>query len=341
MKLRFGIIAVAALLIVPALLAQGKNQFLYGDNSASAGHGEAYENMQQIIERFGVNNAVMLLVHNGDAESEIALADQLQADPHISRVTALATIADSAVAREFLPRSVVENFTSQRYSRMIVYLKTDGETQESFDAVAAIRAAAQKFYPGAWFAAGKATSLADIKDTVMVDSRIVTAVSLLAVGLILLITFRSFSIPLILLLVIQTSVWINMAIPYFSNFKMAYLGYLIVSSLQLGCTIDYGILLSNRYREFRRISTPREAALSAVKAAGPSILISALILATAGFGFGAVSQVDSISQLGELIGRGALISGALTIVLLPSLMAALDKLIAKTTLKNRNGVLES
>ena len=342
MKARFGIIAVALLAVVPALLAQGSNSYSYGDNSAASGQGRTYEERKQITEAFGAGNAVMLLVPKGDTAKEIQLAQMLEGDANISSVTALATIADSAISRDLLPKAVVDSFTSEHNSRMIVYLNTDGETPESFVAVESIRAAAEQYYPGEWYAAGRATSLADIRDTVTVDNRIVTAVSLLAVGLIVLVTFRSISLPLILLLVIELAVWVNMSVPYFTGFQMAYIGYLIIRSLQLGSTIDYGILLSNRYREFRALHPPREAAVQAVKASGPSVLTSALILATAGYGFGAVSSVDSISQLGSLIGRGALISCLLTVTLLPSLLAVLDRFINLTTLgKKRNKVIRN
>lgn len=339
-KARFGIIAVAVLLAVPALLAQDHNEFLYGDSSASAGQGQALEERTKIIDRFGVNNAIMLLVPVGDTAREIALAKELEAEPQVLRVTALATIADSAIARDFLPQPVVDSFTSAHYSRMIVYIRPDGETPEAFEAVRDVRAAAERHYPGQWLAAGHATSLADIKDTVTVDSKVVTWVSLLAVGLVVLLTFKSVTLPLLLLLTIQSSIWINMSVPYFSGFSMAYLGYLIISSLQLGSTIDYGILLTSRYQEFRRMQSPKDAVIAAVKSASPPILTSMLILATAGIAFGMVSQVDSISQLGALLGRGALISGAMTMLLLPSLLVAADWLVKKTTLKTKNGVMK-
>ncbi len=337
-KLRFGIIAIALLLAIPALLAQSKNQFLYGDNSATAGAGQAYEERAEIIDKFGVDNAMMLLVPVGDTAGEIALAKDLEAQSQVLRVTALVTIADSAIARDFLPQTVVDSFTSAHYSRMIVYIRPDGETPETFEAVKQVREAAERHYPGQWLAAGHATSLADIKDTVTVDSSVVTWISLAAVGLIVLITFRSVTLPLLLLLTIQSAVWINMSVPYFSGFSLAYLGYLVISSLQLGSTIDYGILLTSRFREFRLLKPAKEAAIEAVRTAAQPILTSALILATAGISFGMISKVDSISQLGALLGRGALISGAMTILLLPALLITADWLIEKTTMKSKNGV---
>jgi predicted RND superfamily exporter protein len=335
-KVRFALIALALVIIIPSMLAQSRNEFLYGDNSASTGAGVAAEQRQEIIDKFGVSNTVMLMVPVGDTAREIALCRELEDNKHIKKVTGLVTIADSAYASSFIPESVVKSFRSEHYSRIIAYLAADGENAENYEAVGQIRESLERHYPGKWLAAGYATSLADIRDTVTKDSSFVTMLSLLAVGLIVLITFRSVSVPVVLLFVIQGSIWINMGVPYFTGFKIAYLGYLVISSLQLGGTIDYGILLTNRYLEFRRSMDKRNAAVMAVKTAGPSIMVSALILSAAGFGYGLMSKVDSIAELGTLIGRGALLSLSLTVLLLPALLMLFDRVIKWTTLKRKD-----
>lgn len=332
LKVRYVIIILALLVIVPSLLAQSRNDYFYGDNTASVGAGKAYEDRTEIKNKFGITNTVMILVPRGNTSKEITLCNELKNIEHTSQVTALVTMADPSIPVEFLPDSVKDNFVSENYSRIILNFSIEGEQPEGFVAVTSLRDVLQKHYPDSWYAAGLLTSLSDIKDTVNNDSVLVAIASIVTVGLVVLFTFRSISVPLILLLVIQASIWINMAIPYFQSFKMAYIGYLVISSLQLGATIDYAILLSNRYLEFRNIYDPKQSAKEAIRTAAPSILVSALVLATAGFTFGIVSKVGSISELGNLIGRGAVLSGLLTIVLLPALLTVLDKLIFKTTL---------
>jgi uncharacterized protein len=334
-KARYLILAFFLILIVPVFMAQSRNDFFYGDNSVTQGEGQAYENKQQIVNKFGVTNNVVILIPSGNAVLEKELADVFKTKPYIKEVISLATVADTAIPETFLPKDLTENFTSDGYSRMILFLNTDGETKDMFNAVADMRVILQEHFPDKWYAAGMSTSLADIRDTARNDGLLVTVISLLAVGLVILVMFRSFSIPLVLLFVIQSAVWINMSIPYFSGFKMAFIGYLVISSLQLGATIDYGILISNRYIEFRHDRQPAEAAFSALKASGHSITVSALILASAGFGFGIVSRVSSISELGLLIGRGALISCGMTLILLPAMLTVFDKLIIRTTLKRK------
>ena len=177
-----------------------------------------------------------------------------------------------------------------------------------------------------------ASSIADIKDTVSRDNLVVNWFSILAVALIILFTFRSVSLPVLLVAVIQLSIWINMSVPYFQGVSLTFIGYLVVSSIQLGATIDYAILMSDRYLEFRRaLVPPKEAATSAIKAAGGSILISSFILTVAGMGEYFISSISAVKEIGLLIGRGAFLSGLLVLVLLPPLLALCDKIIHRTT----------
>jgi predicted RND superfamily exporter protein len=332
-KARYIILIIMLVIITPAFLAQDKNDFIYGDNSVTAGEGQAYENRLEIKEKFGIINNIVILIPNDDPPEELELIKDLRDMPYTKDVVSLLTVADPAIPSQFLPEQIVSEFVSSHHSRLILYLNIEGETARTFAAVEATEAILEEHYPGKWYAAGISTSLSDIRDTVRQDSRVVALISLLAVGFVVLLVFRSISIPVILLLVIQSSVWINMAIPYFTNFSMAFIGYLVISSLQLGATIDYGILLTNRYMEFRKSMDPKTSLYSALNASGPSILVSAMILSTAGFGFAIVSQVGSISELGLLIGRGALLSCAMTLILLPAMLYLFDKIILRTTLK--------
>ena len=122
--------------------------------------------------------------------------------------------------------------------------------------------------------------------------------------LILLYNFKSISLPVILTLVIETSIWINLTIPYFQSINLFYIGYLIISSVQLGATIDYGILLTDRYMENRKRMPKKEAMLFSVRQCTVSIFTSAVILTLAGFLMGTISTNNVLSQLGTLLGRG-------------------------------------
>ncbi|NLJ41241.1 MAG: MMPL family transporter [Clostridiales bacterium] len=330
-KCRHAILVIALILIIPSFMAQTKNEFTYGGDADLIGIGSTFNDGQKIIDKFGIDNPVMILVPKGDIKKEAFLAQRLERLDYVRSVVSLGTLADYAIPPSFIPAGVRENFESENYSRIIVNLNFVGEIPQSFDGVEEIRSIVGGYYPDGWKAAGTSTGLADIKDTITRDSRMVSVITLVAIGLIVLITFKSFSIPIILLAVIQSAVWMNMAFPYFTGFKMDYVGYLIVGALQLGATVDYGILFAGRYLSFRRKAIPKEAAILAAKTAGSSIATSALILATAGFGFGLISQVDSVSGMGILIGRGALLSAIMALFLLPALLIGADRIIYKTT----------
>ncbi len=331
-KYRYLIIALVLLVAVPSFLAQRNNTFLYGDTSGSSEAGEYEQQRRLIEEKFGVSNPVVLLVPNDNLRAEIDLCAELEASPYVKNITALVTVADPAIPRQFLPQEVRENFLSQDYSRIIVNLRPQGETPETYAAVDFLNAVVQKYYPDKWLAAGTATSVADIKATVEEDNLVVSVFSLVAVGIIILLTFRSISLPVILVAVIQVAIWINMGVPYFSGSNLVFIGYLIIKSLQLGATIDYAILLTNRYLDFRRENAPKAAAVLALRAAGGSVLTSALILSLAGYAEGMISEIETVSTIGMLLGRGAALSGLLVLVLLPVLLLIFDRVIMVTTL---------
>ncbi len=331
-RFRGVIVLLAVLIAIPAFLAQSHNTYLYGDTSGSSSQGESALARERMEERFGIYNPVMLLVPQGDTASEVNMASELKGQRTIREVQALVTLADDKLPRAILPQSVRDQFQSESYSRMIVLINSSGETPESYDAVEFIKETAQKYYPDQWLVAGKSTSISDIKESVEKDNTLVMLFSILSVGLIVLVTFRSLSIPVLLVSVIQVAIWINMSVPYFEGSSLVYIGYLVVSSLQLGATIDYAILLTNRYMEYRREESPKQAAVSAIKTAGISITVSALILAVAGFSEGMISQISAISAIGNLLGRGAALSGLLVLLVLPAVLVLFDKAIMHTTL---------
>lgn len=334
-KVRWVLLVALVLIVVPSYLAQRENTFLYGDSSGASQQGESASDRAAIEARFGADNPVVLLVPAGNVGSETALAGALEAQQGVSSVQALVTLADPSVPREMLPEVLVEQFQSDTYSRMVVHLNVSGENDAVTAAVAEMSEAAETYYPGEWMAAGTATSLGDIRQSVENDGARVQLISILAVAVIVMLAFRSVTIPILLVALIQSAIWINMAVPYFSGTPLVYIGYLVISSLQLGATIDYAILLTNRYVEDRRRMDRREAAVSALSEAGPSVLVSTLILAGAGFAEAILSQVPSISEIGMLLGRGALLSGGMVLIVLPPMLVLFDKVLRAGTLKKK------
>ncbi len=174
----------------------------------------------------------------------------------------------------------------------------------------------------------------NIKEIVNNDYGVVNMLSIIMVMIILLFTFKSLALPILLTLVIECGIFINMAIPYFTGKSMMFLGYLIVSSIQLGATIDYAILFTNNYLTFRKTKAKRASAQLATNKSLPSILTSGGILVCAAYLIKWCSTINAVSEIGHLIGRGALISMFLVVFFLPHVLTIFDKFISATSFEN-------
>lgn len=333
-KARYFFVAVGALVLTVSFLAQSNMHFLYGDTSADLDKDKYTVTSDSYIirEKFGTYNPMSLMVPKGDLHSEIETAQHISELDGVLSVISISSITDSSIPLEMIPQENLDMFYSDNYARINILLKDLGETDRNYEVVEAVHKIAQKHYPDSWYLAGKASSLYDIRESVEKDSIKVSLFSIIAVLAIVALIMRSASIPAILVAVIQGSIWINMGIPYFSGTKILFIGYMIISAIQLGATIDYAILISNRYKEYRMFKGPKEAAASAVSTAGLSVAVSALILTTAGFAEGLLSAIPSVSAIGVLLGRGAALSGIMVIFVLPGLLVFFDKLIIHTTL---------
>ncbi len=312
------------LLILPvAFVAQGANHFLYGEGKPQD---SAVRHPQ-----FGWHNPVALLVPKGDIPREVTLADTLREQPYVRSVQGLAAFSDAYVPRAMLPQAVLDEFIGDRYTRVTVMLDTPVESPEALATLAAIRRIADQHYPDATWLLGSTPAVDDIRAVVEHDFTVTNFIAILAVGAVIALTFRSLALPFLLVLTIQAAIWLNMAIPYFTGSPLIFIGYMIVSAVQLGATIDYAILLTGRYLNFRREMGVREAATQAIQASLSAVVTSAAILAVAGFTLGFVSGVPAIAALGMLVGRGAVLSCLLVLTFLPQLLMVSDKLIQFTT----------
>jgi predicted RND superfamily exporter protein len=214
---------------------------------------------------------------------------------------------------------------------MVITTRVPPESDETFAFVEKLRTAAGSYYPDNYHLAGEVVNVYDMKDTITSDSVKVNLVSIGGIAIILLLTFKSLSLPIILLLTIEASVFINVSVPYYTGQSINYIGYLIISSIQLGATVDYAILFANRFIENRENLNKKQAIRQTISDTAGSILTSGGILTMAGLVLGLISSNTLISQLGILIARGAVLSMALVLVFLPALLTCLEGIIIKTT----------
>lgn len=318
-------------IIAPVFLAQKNNTFIYGTSSVASGSRAGLDEAK-ISETFESTISIVLLVPKGEPAKEALLSSELQKLSQIVSVIAYAKNVGNTIPNEYLDNDITNQFYSTNYSRFILSANTNEEGREAFEVVEAVRAKAGEYYGSNIYTCGQSANLYDMKTIVSEDANIVNLIAVILIGLVLLVTFKSITMPLLLLFVIEAAIWINLSYPYFTGNVLCYIGYLVVSTVQLGATVDYAILLSHDYAQNRTFMDKKEALKATLNFNFSSILISASILASAGFCLGFTSTNQIVSEMGLLLGRGTLLSAALVIFVLPALLLIFDGLIAKTTL---------
>ena len=327
------VMIVAAVVALPAYIGQRSNDFLYGATSFPTGSREARDN-ELLNEHFAENMQMVLLVPKGQWAVEEQLAGDLLDLPEVKSVVGYVTQVGTAIPPDILPDRVISSLVSEQYSRLILIAESPAESPETYELAEKIRDMADEAYPqGDTHLAGSNFVLLDLKTTINKDMIIVNGLAILAIALVIMLAFRSLALPLLLVFTIELSIWINLAIPYLTGTPLNFIGYLVISTVQLGATVDYGILMAQHYMDHRQLLNRKEAAMKTVQTVAGSIIPPALILATAGFTLYAVSSMSVVSELGLVLGRGALISLVMVLFLLPNLLRLFDRFIEKTTWK--------
>lgn len=318
-------VCIFVVLIVPSYLASNANDYLYGA-SEIYGEGTVYGRDKNAIEDiFGKSDTYVLLVPKGDNETEILLSEELKTIPQVTDILSYTDTVGAEIPPEYLDSKTLSLFQSEHYSRFVVNVEAAAEGEKTFELVRSLRETADKYYPDTAHIAGNGVSTYDLMDTITDD---MVKVNLLAVGavfLVLLLTMRPVLTPLILVLGIETAIWLNLAIPYFMDAPVYYIAYLIISSVQLGATVDYAILLTDRYKENRSTLEKREAIVQTISDVTVSILTSGSTLTVVGFLLGYISTNKLLSQLGIFLGRGAVLSLMIVLFVLPGLLLLFDR----------------
>lgn len=330
LRVRLPAILLVVILIVPCFLAQSRTSFLYGGSSTDPSTRYNYDTAK-VDDAFGKETAAVLLVPRGDPGRETALCASLGDIDHVTGVFSYVTSVGASIPDGFPDENIVSKFYSENYARIVLYTDTSEEGIEAFGTVAAIRSTASESYSESYLT-GQSASLYDIKDVVTSDSMKVNFIAIAFIFITLLVTFRSLTLPLILLFTIESAIWINLSIPYFTGTTLVYVGYLVINTVQLGATIDYAILITEGYYSNRAVLGARAAVEKTLGDNFISVLTSALILSSAGFCLHLVSTAVIVSELGLLLARGTLISLALVLLVLPGLLLILDRATTKLSL---------
>ncbi len=327
-KIRYVVFIIIILIIIPCFIASQKNSFLYGSTGINSKDSEIYKDTQEIEEEFGLNNQMILLIPKNDLKKEQELEKELLKNKEIISITSFVSTFGINTPIEYLPENIVSNFISEKYSRIIINTNLEEEGKETFNLVENIKNTTEKYFKNYHFAGVSVTNY-DLKNIITYDNLIVNIIAIVSILIILIISFKSIIIPLILVVSIETAIWINLSINYLIGDTLNYIGFLIVSTVQLGATVDYAILFAKKYLINKKKLDKKEALIETLNETSPSILSSAIILAIAGFGLGLISSNGVINELGILVGRGALISSLIVLFFTSAFLSIINKYLKK------------
>ena len=327
-------LAVFALVVPPAL---------YGYNRTN---GEVYydmgqclpEDMEYVIaegklrDEFNIASTHMLLVDAGLPAKQVrSMVDEMEAVDGVKYVLGMESVVGSRIPEEFLPESVTSMLKSDNWRLLLI----NSEYKVASDAVntqiVQLNGILKKYDQGGLLI-GEAPCMRDMIETTDHDFKMVNAVSIIAIFLIIAIVEKSFTLPFILIAVIEAAIFVNLGLPHYLGQSLPFIAPICISTIQLGATVDYAILMTTRYKA-ERIggADKKEAVHTALSTSIPSVIVSGMGLFAATFGVALYSEIDIISSMCMLMARGALISMASVILTLPALLLLCDKLICATT----------
>lgn len=328
-KIMFPMVIIFFVVMIPSYLASNANSFNYGASKIFGDSTQLGADTNAIQDIFGKSDTYVLMIPKEDKATQKELSDSLHDIPEVSSIISYVDTVGMEIPESYLDEATYSKLCSDKYTRMVITVDAEYEGEKTFNLVENIRSTAQQYYPDEWYLAGEGVSTYDLMDTITADMVKVNLVAIGAVFVVLLITMRSVALPAILVLSIETAIWINLSIPYFKGSTIFYIAYLIISSIQLGATVDYAILLTDRYKGFRESMNKKEAIVNTISAVTVSILTSGSVLTVVGFLLGAISTHGVLSQLGYFLGKGTLCSLAVVLFVLPGLLYIFDRAFIK------------
>lgn len=328
-------LCIFALLIAPAFYGYKKsNSEVYYDMGQCLP-----EDMEYVIansklsEDFNIASTHMVLVDSSlPGKSIRSMINEMEKVDGVKYVLGLESVVGSAVPEEIIPESILSILKSDKWELLLINSEYKVASDAVNDQITELNGIIKKYDPSAMLI-GEAPCMKDMIETTDRDFRVVNAVSIVAIFLIIAIVEKSISLPFVLISVIELAIFINLGIPHYAGQSLPFIAPICISTIQLGATVDYAILMTTRYKA-ERISgkDKRTSVTTALATSIPSIIVSGMGLFAATFGVAIYSDIDIISSMCMLMARGAVISMLCVIFILPALLMLFDKLICATTL---------
>jgi len=349
-KTRFVLPFVIIALMLPCIYFQSQNAFIYGNEASLGSEGSLInEDREQIEEIFGKQHQMIVILPAEAKAAEYGISTDLMTlgDAGIVGVQSLALVEASGM-EELTPDVLKNQFIGKTTTRIIMNLSVPTEGDEVVALIAKVKGILDIRLSGVsvssgekYYLVGEAVATQEIQALVDNDYDIIVYISLALVGLILILTFKSAIVPFVLLMVIQGSIYVNMTVPYLMNEPMIFVGYLLVSTILLGATIDYAILFTDNYLGNRRTMNKFDAARHAMSQSSRALMTSAGILTFAGLSIQLVTNMPATRLFGSAIYRGGVISFLCVMILLPQLLMLLDTPIRYTIWKGKERMIRN
>lgn len=314
---------------------------IYGNN-----HTAVYYNLDETLPKdlpsiianeklkkdYDMNTTHMILVESSVESADVAkMIDKMDDIDGVKWALGLDALIGPAIPQDMIPNSVTDMLKNDKYQLLLVNSEYKVASDELNDQIKDLNKILHKYDKGGMLI-GEGPLTADLIDITDTDFKTVSMVSIGIIFVIILILFKSISLPVILVGVIEFAIFVNMGIPYYTGTKLPFVASIVIGTIQLGSTVDYAILMTTRYKRERNHGAEKyDAITTAHRASAQSIMVSALSFFAATIGVGLYSNIDMISSLCILMARGAIISMIVVIFVLPSMFMVFDKVIVKTS----------
>ena len=326
-------LVVFLVLLAPAIYGNVHTKVYYNmDKSLPAFLDSSIAN-KKMHDVFEMSNIHMVLLENGSTPKEkVDLINKMEKVKGVEWVMGLDTLVGPGIPDSMIPKRLTESMKNDKYELIFVCSKYQTATTEVNKQVDELEKLVKKTSPGS-MVIGEAPLTKDLVDVTDVDFKRVNIISIAAIFVIIMFVFKSLSLPLILVAVIEFAIVVNLSIPYYMGVELPFVASIVIGTIQLGATVDYAILMTSKYQKQRYLGHPKmEAIAIAHKASIKSIIISAISFFAATFGVSLYSNVDMIASLCTLLSRGALISAAVVIFILPAMFMVFDGFIVRTSI---------
>ena len=331
-RYRWLFLVIIMLIAVPSFLAQRNLDYYYSTEHYLPENSRAVVDTIKIRDTFMNTEVLYVITPDTGNVKEKELAERIKPLMQLIQCWGLSQQVDVAIPETFIPADVRERYIKEGYRYFEVRLSTPSDDYRTFEAVDQIRKITQNMFDESYVTGLPALTrdLASLSDT---DMRTVSAISIGLILVILAISFKSLSIPFLLVLVIEIAIWINLSIPYLQNTTVSSFTSIVINAIQLGATVDYAILFTSRYRENLGTEENKlKAVRQTIEDTGPSILTSALTMIAATMGIALIASIKATGELTMMIGRGAAVSMLVIFLGLPSVFLIFDKIIKYTTI---------